>query len=183
MPAFCSRCRKCAASEFGSIVVPDLLASTYSVDSGGVAARADGCRVGRVEHVKTRPARSHADDRAHHLGREARSAHPEQDDVGEAGGLDAVRERPAGDRSSRPSAAATSSTRAGRRSLSAPPAPGSRRTGRLATVRRPRVRPRRSSWRPPPEVLATGAASCGGGHAWPRRRSPANASSTRARWA
>ena len=32
------RARKCAASEFGSIVVPDLLASRYNVCSGGVAA-------------------------------------------------------------------------------------------------------------------------------------------------
>ena len=37
-PAFSRRRRKCAASEFGSMVVPDLLASRYSVRSGGVAA-------------------------------------------------------------------------------------------------------------------------------------------------
>src|SRR5476649_1173332 len=36
MPASSSCCRKWAASELGSIVVPDLLASTYSVRSGGV---------------------------------------------------------------------------------------------------------------------------------------------------
>src|SRR6185436_18762232 len=32
------RSRKCAASEFGSIVVPDLLDTRYSVVPGGVAA-------------------------------------------------------------------------------------------------------------------------------------------------
>src|SRR2546423_1668459 len=38
-PALSSAARKCAASEFGSIVPPDLLARMYSVVAGGVARR------------------------------------------------------------------------------------------------------------------------------------------------
>ena len=50
-------------------------------------------RIGRVEHVEPRPAGAHTDDRAQHFGRQARSAHAEQDDVGRSVALHSVRER------------------------------------------------------------------------------------------
>ena len=90
-----------------------------------------------------RPARRDAEDRAQHFGREARSAHAEQHDVGEAVALDAVGERRERDRASRPSAAATRASRAGWRSSSARSGRRPRPTDRAARVRPPRARPPR----------------------------------------
>ena len=54
--------------------------------------RADRGRIRRIEHLEAWPLRRHTDQRAEYLRRETRSAHAEQHDVGEAGGLDAVGE-------------------------------------------------------------------------------------------
>ena len=46
--------------------------------------RADGIRIDRIEHLKPRESRRDAHDTAQDLGRQARAAHAEQHDVGDA---------------------------------------------------------------------------------------------------
>ena len=106
-------------------------------------------RIGRVEHVQPRPARRDAEDRAQHLRREARSAHAEQHDVGEAVALDAGGERlqpvdRVGHQQRRAQPAETIGDLLLRRRIG-----GSRPTGSRchSAGRRALARPR-SSWRP-----------------------------------
>ena len=61
--------------------------------AGVVADGADRGRIGRVEHVEARPAGRDAEHRAQDFGRQARAAHAEQHDVGEAVAFDRAGER------------------------------------------------------------------------------------------
>ena len=88
MSACCSPSRKYAASEFGSMVVPDLLARMYSVRFHRRVDGEDRRRVGRVEHVETQPARRSADHRPQDFGGEARAAHAQENGVSKALVLD-----------------------------------------------------------------------------------------------
>jgi hypothetical protein len=54
--------------------------------------RADLSRIGGIDDVEVRTIFGAANDRAHHLRRETRTAHPEQHHVGHAFGFDLVRE-------------------------------------------------------------------------------------------
>ena len=53
---------------------------------------AHGDRVGRVEHPEARPSGRDAQNLVHHLRRKARSAHPQQHNIGEALSAHAFRE-------------------------------------------------------------------------------------------
>ena len=151
---------------------------------------ANGRRIGRVEHLKARPARRDAEHRAQHLRREARSPHAEQHDVRESILPAPPMRRSRVAESLQPSALASSASRDGWRSSSARPDRRSRPTARGArgpprrVRRRPSKRPRQRRVGPFDDLRRVKSERClGGEHAWRPRRAPASASAGRARCA
>ena len=82
-----TRSKKYCFRMFGSSVDPDLLETMKSVRSRSTACSNASHlrRVRRIEHVQLGKAVGPAERLPHHFGTEARSSHPEQQDMGEAG--------------------------------------------------------------------------------------------------